>query len=206
MVTKKIIKNVFKILLLIVLIFFSIHITNKVKEQFPSVEIESTQTQVFSSQSNISLIKGQNLNVNDFNQSELHYYCQNKYNNSLLGTQTLRIVGTSIRENDPILLKSDSKREKLDLVYFAGLHKDQLEPLEDGLKDLKLVYYEKSDIPIYFLICFNQEFRQGIKGHIGFSATKPSFVNNKWVSFVIFLTIFVLLSQSFEQITKIFKD
>ena len=206
---KKYLNRVFRLILLISIIFFSVYIKDKVKEQFPSVEIES-RSMPFSLNNNtiINSSKSNEKNVYliDVGQSELHKYCPKEYKNSFSEVYYLKILDLSVKDDDLIMLQSDSKSSESNVIYFAGIQKDNLKRLHEGLEDLELVHYKKTDIPIYYVICFNQyEVSKHSRNHIGFSAKSPSFVYNWAVSFIIFLTTFVLLSQFIEQIMKIFE-
>ena len=216
MTTKKIIKKIFKILLPIVLISSSSYITNNVREQFPSIKIESSAIE-------FSLENGTKFNINipfplknsglssPVYKSELHEYCPKEYNYSQYFTYINNLDDASIREGDPILIISNVESNK-DRLYntelFSGIRKDELKKVDIGITNLDLIYFNRRNITTYSLLCYNKElFNPSINQSIVHrnSFKMPSFVDTKIGSFILFITIFVLLSHFIEQIMKIFE-
>ena len=205
MTTKKIIKKIFKILLLIVLIFSSLYITNKVREQFPSIRIQSKDITSFSS-NGTEYHFGQNYS-DIFFKSELHNLCSKQYEFSHISSWVYNLDDSSIREGDPVLISSnvETDADQLnDTEHLAGIDKNNLKRIHKGITSLDLIYFSRKNITVYLLSCYNAEDLTPTNTVFRINLTRPSFVDTKIGSFIVFITVFVLLSQFFEQTIKFF--
>ena len=116
----KLIRKIFSLILLVIIILSSLYITNKIKEQFPSIKIESSIIE-FSLGNETKIKKNIPSPPEDFGvqspfyKSELHNYCQKEYNYSHSYTYTYNLDDTSIRGGDPIIITSnvESNKDKL---------------------------------------------------------------------------------------------
>lgn len=207
MLLKRKIPIAYRIVMIVLIILGSLLITNKVREQFPSINIESSLEKSATLVLNETMFVTRD-DVADLT-SNLHSYCSNKYKDSLARMKIYTLDESSVRIGDPILIISNikNKGENLDFEVFSGTKKDHLIKVNSGVTDLGLVYYNGKNITTYVVVCLNLEDLNRVKSTIEFTNNfiRPSFIDSKTGFIVVFMTIFVLLSQFFDQIIKVFK-
>jgi hypothetical protein len=184
-----------RILILITLLAASFFMTLVIKNQFPSVTVD---------------FKGTNITSNT-EKSTLHYYCDKKYNNSMLAIQVYSFDGNYVKGGDEISVQvrydvihqapgKINAEENYD--FFVGTNKNNLKKLKVGINNIDLIYSDKN-ITIYELMCYNNnDFASGNTVGIVPQFTRPSFVESWPVLAILFLGTFFLIEQFLSLILK----
>ena len=105
MLLKRKIPIAYRIVMIVLIILGSLLITSKVREQFPSINIESSLLK------SITLVLNETMfvtrdDVVDLT-SNLHSYCSNKYKDSVARMKIYTLDESSVRIGDPILIISN---------------------------------------------------------------------------------------------------
>ena len=214
MIKKKSILRIFKIIVLIIIVLSSYYITNLIREQFPSIRIKESSL-ITILPDGTKWILGQNINTtfSHIGKSELHNYCS-KNNESSITIKIYSLDKNSVRIGDPIMVTSniEAKGELFDNIeIFSGIRKDGLKKVNKGTTDLELIYFDGNNITAYTLSCMSlEDFGNVDWGNSSIISRnnfkRPSFIDSNVGFWIVFITVFVLLGQFWEQITKFFKD
>jgi len=199
-------KKVLRILILIVLLIISIFVTVQVKNQFPSITI-IPQGGGFYRGDNIS---NGNFTVFSPEKSILHYYCDEKYDDSILSSHVYSFNNNYIKEGDEILVQvkleitpQKPNAENIKQELFAGTSQNNLKKLKKGINNIDLIYFNNKNVTVYILSCdvFNNSSSDNFIGIIP-QFKRPSFVDSKAVLFIVFIGSFFLLEQFLSIILK----
>ena len=190
-----------KLLMIILLFFVTFHFTNMIKEEFPNIKIESKS--VYSDNRHYEgYMDGDIFVITNAGPSELHNFCSREYNDSSIMIDVINLDDTSIRVGDRISIEKNIYAEGNlidDQELFAGITKDNLKKIKEGINDIELIYYNGKNITVYTLSCFNEaDWRSGkYEGKTVFSTIikRPSFIDNIYAQILVFITVFILLSQ-----------
>ena len=190
-----------KLLMIIFLFFVTFHITNMIKEEFPSIKIES-RLGYLDNRHYEGYMDGDRFIVTNAGPSELHNFCSREYNDSSIGIDVINLDDTSIRVGDRISIEKNvyADGNMIDNEeHFAGITKDNLKKIKEGINDIDLIYYNGKNITVYTLSCFNEaDWRSGkYKGTVAISTIieRPSFIDNIYAQILVFITVFILLCQ-----------
>ncbi|HLG23700.1 MAG TPA: hypothetical protein VI564_02090 [Candidatus Nanoarchaeia archaeon] len=205
--------RIFKITMLIAIFILSYFITNLIREQFPSIQIkESTLISILPD--GTKWIFGQPINTSfsSIGKSELHHYCS-KNNESSLTIKIYDLDKNSIRIGDQVIVTSNVETEGElfnHVEIFSGIHKERLKKVNKGNTDLEMIYFDGNNITTYTLSCMSLEDLGNPKWNNSSIVSRnnfkrPSFIDSKVGFWIVFITVFVLLSQFFEQIKKFFE-
>jgi len=197
-----------KIVTLIIFITLSLFITIFTREQFPSIKIDS-KVHTFELQNASGHMIGANFHPTESGRVELHYYCSENYNNSLISVGVYNLDESTVRKGDLLRISTQIKGENIrkNFEAFGGVRKDKLKKIRGLSEKLDLIYYQGGNITVFTLICFNEkELNEGKGGTMNFSTDieRPSFVDSRIGTAVVFLTAFIMTWNIWEIIKKIF--
>lgn len=150
------------------------------------------------------------INQENVGKSVLHNYCPNKYNNSVLASIRYSLNQAYVKEGDVIELSEFFRSNNTKLNYvevYVGIRKDRLTKINLGNTKFDLIYYKGGDILVYKLICINFQKFNKITDSSFFTTNlkRPSFVYSNIGTILVFITLFVLLSQFLQIFYNPFK-
>ncbi len=211
MFDKKRYLKIVKIIIIFFLFCVTFYITNMIKEEFPSIRIES-QSGYLDNRHYEGYMDGDAFIVTNAGPSELHNFCSREYNDSSIGIDVINLDDTSIRVGDRISIEKNvyADGNMIDnKEHFAGITKDNLKKIKEGTNDIELIYYNGKNITVYTLSCFNEaDLISGkYEGTIAISTIieRPSFIDNIYAQILVFITVFILLGQFIGLCIKYFK-
>ena len=130
-----------KIVFLILIIFTSIYITIKTKEQFPKLVIKKEPPL-------------QDLSdLSSYNHSSFKD-CQNHYSNIYLLNRTILLEDITINQGDRIDVKLEWNTSQ-NIGAFATLNTNNYQKLKEGVNEMGIIYYKEGKNIIQIVFCYN---------------------------------------------------
>ena len=134
-------KNFYKVIIVIILLYISWVLTEETIELVPDV---ATYSQSFEFEVNKDAIydfDGINYNFFKVGQSELHHYCPQRYNSSVLLKGPIDFEETSLRRGDPFAITFNlnivADRTCKKYEQFAGVNENRLKKVKEGINELE---------------------------------------------------------------------
>jgi len=198
--------RLFKIAIFAVNFTISLLVTYSLSEKFPEINtIDLNHSIIVTDPIGYNISEAGNIEVNDVGQSKAHHFCSKRFDRSIILTNHFAFDPKYIKEGDVILIKSYiEKRIDLDIEYYGGYTIDKLKKLEFGEQKFDSIYYYPGlELNLKILSCYNKHFideqlqkQKGIAYIVEWKEPeRPTFINSKWLIFLIFCTTFVLLGE-----------